>query len=244
MRSYGIILQTLLAAKDGPSSPPARKRVPCFENHYGKLAQLSSPVRNSLIQKGLLKRTISVQSSWVLVSHSSRWYWMAEQGSDMRRGVGVGAEMGLPDICHANHTQPVGSSQNPESIAQGNNLGASPQLRWVTQVSQVPANTFSAQGNSQNPGSTQQVHLWLVGPRTDHPARPAWSQRSITSLLKTCRGRAAPGWVQMSNCTRTFQAEFNFLLLTQGPGEQQLPQTAPKMHINRGIIPYYKGMHA
>lgn len=58
------------------------------------------------------------------------------------------------------------------------------------------------------------------------------------------RGRAAPVRLHMSNCARTFQAEFNFLLLTQGPGEQQLPQTAPKMHINRGIIPYYKGMHA
>lgn len=33
----------------------------------------------------------------------------------------------------------------------------------------------------------------------------------------------------MSDCTRTFQTGFDFLLLAQGPAEQQLPQTAPKI---------------
>ena len=145
----------------------------------------------------------------------------------------------------------LGAAQTPNplhgvtirSVAWGNSSGARTPLRWVAQVSRVSAN-ISALGNLQSPGSTHAVRPRLVGPQRQRRARPAPNQRSIVSLLKTCRGRAAPGQVQMSNCTRTFQAEFNFLLLTQGPGEQQLPQTAPKMHINRGIIPYYKGMHA
>ena len=45
---------------------------------------------------GLLKRTISVQSSWVLVLHLSRWYWMAEQGSDIGRGGRDGTPRHLP----------------------------------------------------------------------------------------------------------------------------------------------------
>lgn len=165
---------------------------------------------------------------------------MAEQGSDIRKQ----AEAGPPDICHANHAQPVGSRPNPESIAQGSNLGASTLLclhsHPLVHVSIAPGlrKHLLKQNNSQSPGSTDPDHLRLVGPQGDHSAHPARSKGSIISLLKPHRERAAPGWVQMSNCTRTFQAESNFLLLTQGPGEQQLPQTAPKMHINRGIIPY------
>lgn len=157
-----------------------------------------------------------------------------------RGGGTVGTTRHLP--CRP---QPVGTSQNPESIAQGNNLGALTPLLWDAQVSQVSANIFSAQGNSQS----LWVYTWGSPAAGGTPNRPPCRtslepKEHHLAVKKTCRGRAAPGWVQMSACTRTFQAEFNFLLLTQGPGEQQLPQTAPKMHINRGIIPYYKGMHA
>lgn len=103
---------------------PWRRRVHCFENHYGKLAQLSSLVCNSLIQKGLLKRTISAQPSWVLVLHLSWWCWMAEQGG----GIGQGGTDSTPRHLPCKQYQPVGSRQNPESIEQSSNLGPSTSL--------------------------------------------------------------------------------------------------------------------
>lgn len=45
--------ESCLLLKMDQAPPPPRKRVHCFENHYGKLVQLSSLVCNSLIQKGL-----------------------------------------------------------------------------------------------------------------------------------------------------------------------------------------------
>lgn len=72
------------------------KRFHCFENHYRTLAWSSSPARNGLIQKGLLKCTIPAPSSWVLVLHSSRWYWMAEQGRDTEGGGRARAPRHLP----------------------------------------------------------------------------------------------------------------------------------------------------
>lgn len=126
-------------------APFCKKRVHCFENHYRRLLQLSSLVHNSLIQKGALKCIISAQSSWVLVLHSSWWYWMAEQGSGI--GVGGGQRWDPQISAITNNPQSAGSSQKPESTAQGNNFGALTPLQWVAQVSWVSANTFSAQRN-------------------------------------------------------------------------------------------------
>lgn len=103
---------------------PQRRTVHCFENHYGQLVQLSSPVCNSLIQKGLLKRTISAQPSWVLVLHLSWWCWMAEQG----RGIGRGGTDSTPRHLPCKQYQPVGSRQNPASIARSSSLGPSTSL--------------------------------------------------------------------------------------------------------------------
>jgi len=157
--------------------------------------------------------------------------WQSKAGTQ-----GEGVEPGRPDICHADHAQSVGSSQNPKSIAQTSTWAASTSLCLHSSACASLAARFM-------PNETAFCqHLPSPG---DMPSPGSGRTPSRLLAVKSAqRGRAAPRWVQMANCTRTFQAEFNFMLFTQGPGEQQLPQTAPKMHINRGIIPYYKGMHA